>query len=87
METYDLAQESNSNVTPVDILDTITFTSEAWKIVKSSTVEHYWKKTGILPDIEENNSDESDFDWDQDIDNDINRIILELQEMIDELNL
>jgi len=90
MEAYDLAQEtqeSNSNITPVDILDAITFVSEAWKIVKSSTVEHCWKKTGILPDIEENNSEESDFDWDQDINDDINRITLELQEMINELNL
>jgi len=44
MEAYDLAQEtqeSNSNITLVDILDAITFVSEAWKIVKSSTVEHY----------------------------------------------
>ncbi|RIA81047.1 hypothetical protein C1645_837630 [Glomus cerebriforme] len=47
MEIYDLAQESNSNIIPVDILNAITFNH----------------------------------------DNDINRIILELQEMINELNL
>ncbi len=43
MEAYDLAQEtqeSNSNIMPVDILDAIIFVNEAWKIVKSSTVEH-----------------------------------------------
>lgn len=82
MEAYDSAQESGSDITPVDILDAIIFVSEAWKIVKSSTIEHCWKKTGILPDFEEN-----DFDQDQDIDDDINRITLELQGMIDELNL
>jgi hypothetical protein len=27
-----------------DILDTITFVNEAWKIVKPSTIEQCWKK-------------------------------------------
>ncbi|PKC55003.1 RNI-like protein [Rhizophagus irregularis] len=36
---YDLAQKSSSNVTPVDILDAITFVSEAWNIVKSKLQE------------------------------------------------
>ncbi|CAB4487600.1 unnamed protein product [Rhizophagus irregularis] len=84
---YDLAQESSSNVTPVDILDAITFVSKAWNIVKSSTIEHCWEKTGILPDFKGNNPEENDSDWNQDINDDINRITLELQEMIDELNL
>ncbi|GBC36164.2 tigger transposable element-derived protein 6-like [Rhizophagus irregularis DAOM 181602=DAOM 197198] len=87
VETYDLAQESSSDVTPVDILDAITFVSKAWNIVKSSTIEHCWEKTGILPDFKGNNPEENDSDWNQDINDDINRITLELQEMIDELNL
>uniref|UniRef100_U9SS30 DDE-1 domain-containing protein n=1 Tax=Rhizophagus irregularis (strain DAOM 181602 / DAOM 197198 / MUCL 43194) TaxID=747089 RepID=U9SS30_RHIID len=48
VETYDLAQESSSDVTPVDILDAITFVSKAWNIVKSSTIEHCWEKTELL---------------------------------------
>ncbi|EXX53371.1 hypothetical protein RirG_244560 [Rhizophagus irregularis DAOM 197198w] len=39
VETYDLAQKSGSNITPVDILDAITFVSEAWNIVKSKLQE------------------------------------------------
>lgn len=78
MEAYDLAQESGSNATPVDILDAITFVSEAWNIVKSSTIEHCWEKTGILPDFEGDDFEDDDSDQNQDIDDDINRITLEL---------
>ncbi|RGB35767.1 hypothetical protein C1646_742090 [Rhizophagus diaphanus] len=87
VETYNLAQESSSNVTPVDILYAITFVNEAWNIVKSSTIEHCWEKTDILTDFGGNNPEEKYSDWNQDINDDINRITLELQEMIDELNL
>jgi hypothetical protein len=88
VEAYDLAQENNSDITPVDILDAITFVNEAWKIVKPSTIERCWKKTGILPDYEEHdfegsNSEENNLDWDQEI----NEITSELQNMIDALNL
>lgn len=84
VEAYDLAQEGNSNMTPIDILDAITFVSEAWKIVKSSTIKNCWKKTGILPDSEEN---DSDLDQDTIIDDDIDKITSEIQDIINELNL
>ncbi|CAG8767750.1 2332_t:CDS:2, partial [Funneliformis caledonium] len=42
VEEFDLAQENNFNITSVDILDAII------------TIDHYWKKTGILPNFEEN---------------------------------
>ncbi|CAG8710360.1 17634_t:CDS:2, partial [Funneliformis caledonium] len=70
VEEFDLAQENNSNITSVDILDAITFVNE--------------KKTGILPNFEES---ESDRDQDDIINDDIKRIALELQDMIDKLNL
>ena len=48
-----MAQEDNSDIAPIDILDAITFVSEAWRIVKLSTIKNCWKKTGILPDIQD----------------------------------
>ena len=82
-----MAQEDNSDIAPIDILDAITFVSEAWRIVKLSTIKNCWKKTGILPDFEENNeSDDNSDQQDQDTD-DIGKITLELQDMIDKLNL
>ena len=41
-----MAQEDNSDIAPIDILDAITFVSEAWRIVKLSTIKNCWKKTG-----------------------------------------
>ncbi|CAB4374021.1 unnamed protein product [Rhizophagus irregularis] len=86
VEAYDLAQEDDSDITSVDILDAITFVNEAWKIVKPSTIERCWKKMGILPDYEEYDSEESDSE-ENDLDQEINEITSELQVMIDALNL
>lgn len=56
--------------------------------MKPSTIERCWKKTGILPDYEEydsegSNSEENNLDWDQEI----NKVTSELQNMINALNL
>ena len=56
------------------------FVNEAWKIVKPSTITNCWKKTGILPNFEDYDSDQEDID-------DIDEITLELQDLINELNL
>jgi hypothetical protein len=56
------------------------FVNEAWKIVKSGTITNCWKKTGILPNFEDYDSDQEDID-------DIDEITSELQDMINELNL
>lgn len=84
MEAYDLTQENGSNITPINILDAITFVSEAWKTVKSSTIKNCWRKTGILPNLEERDSDQ---DQDFIIEDEMNEITLELQGIIDELML
>lgn len=41
------------------IKDAIKFTAKAWKRVTSQTIINCWKKTGILPDVD-NNSDETE---------------------------
>ena len=75
-----MAQENGSDIAPVDILDAIMFVNEAWKIVKSSTITNCWKKTGILPNFEDYDSDQEDTD-------DTDEINSELQDMINKLNL
>ncbi len=43
----------------ITIKDAIKFTAKAWKRVTSQTIINCWKKTGILPDVD-NNSNETE---------------------------
>lgn len=43
----------------ITIKDAIKFTAEAWERVTSQTIINCWKKTGILPDVD-NNSNETE---------------------------
>ena len=43
----------------ITIKDAIKFTAKAWKRVTSQTIINCWKKTGILPDVD-NNSNEAE---------------------------
>ena len=85
VEAYDMAQEDNSDIAPIDILDAITFTDRAWKNVSSSTIRNCWKKTNILPDEQDSDQDTIMGDVDDDIE--IDDVVSLLQENINKLNL
>lgn len=85
IDAYDQAQENNSEISPIDILDAITFTNRAWKSVKSSTIRNCWRKTNILPD--EQDSDQDTIMGDVDDVTEIDDVTSELQEYINRLDL
>ena len=41
---------------PITIKHAINYTAMAWENVTSQTIANCWKKTGILPDVDDNSS-------------------------------
>jgi uncharacterized ParB-like nuclease family protein len=53
VEEYDLSQQLNTPIPPVNIRNAIDFVVKAWNQVDSTTIKNCWLKTGIIsPDDE-----------------------------------
>ncbi|GES85996.1 tigger transposable element-derived protein 6-like [Rhizophagus clarus] len=81
IEAYEILQELNKGATPLNIHDTINFSSDSWNFVSQQTISNCWRYTGILP---QNDMDELDDETDND-DNQAIRDEMELQDLIDQL--
>jgi hypothetical protein len=57
VEEYDISQELNTPIPPVNIRNAIDFVVEAWNQVDSLTVKNCWLKTGIIPPDDERDVD------------------------------
>ena len=75
IEAYEISQELNKGITPINICDAINFSKEAWDFVSQQTIANCWRHTGILPQVE---IDDDEEDEDQADHNE-----MELQELID----
>ncbi|GBB98864.1 hypothetical protein RclHR1_33430001 [Rhizophagus clarus] len=80
IEAYEISQELNKGVTPINICDAINFSKEAWDFVSQRTIVNCWRHTGILPQDEIDEGEENEDQADQEAYNEI-----ELQELIDQL--
>ncbi|CAB4476174.1 unnamed protein product [Rhizophagus irregularis] len=80
IEAYEISQELNKGVTPINICDAINFSKEAWDFVSQRTIVNCWRHTGILPQDEIDEGKENEDQADQEAYNEI-----ELQELIDQL--
>jgi hypothetical protein len=79
VEAYEISQELNKAVIPLNIYDAINFSKDAWNAVSQQTIFHCWQHTGILPqdDLDETDNEIED---DQGVCDE-----LELQDLIYEL--
>jgi hypothetical protein len=80
IEAYEISQELNKGVTPINICDAINFSKEAWDFVSQRTIVNCWRHTGILPQDEIDEGKENEDQAGQEAYNEI-----ELQELIDQL--
>ena len=78
VEEYELSQELNTPITPVNIRNAIEFVVEAWNQVDPVTIENCWLKTGIISLEDEHDIDTKlDFNKEND-ENDLNNAIQKL---------
>ncbi|CAG8623907.1 3730_t:CDS:2, partial [Acaulospora morrowiae] len=61
VNAYDESVASGKPITPLTIMDAITFTAQAWDYVKSSSIRSSWIKTGILTPSPYNNTISDEF--------------------------
>ncbi|CAB4491941.1 unnamed protein product [Rhizophagus irregularis] len=57
VEEYDISQELNTSIAPVNIRNAIDFVVEAWNQVDLLTIKNCWLKTGIIPPDDERDVD------------------------------
>jgi hypothetical protein len=57
VEEYDLSQQLNTPILPVNIRNAIDFVVEAWDQVVPITIKNCWLKTGIIPPDDERDVD------------------------------
>jgi hypothetical protein len=78
VEEYDLSQQLNTPIPPVNIRNAIDFVVKAWNQVDSTTIKNCWLKTGIIsPDDERDVDMELNFNRQND-ENDLNDAIQKL---------
>jgi hypothetical protein len=78
VEEYDLSQQLNMPIPPVNIRNAIDFVVEVWNQVDSTTIKNCWLKTGIIsPDDERDVDMELNFNRQND-ENDLNDAIQKL---------
>jgi len=49
VEEYDISQQLNTSIVPINICNAINFVVEAWNQVNSNIIKNCWLKTGIIP--------------------------------------
>lgn len=78
VETYEISQELNREIIPLNIYDAINFSKNAWNSVSQQTIKNCWRHTGI-PSQDEIDDEIEDHD-DQAVCDE-----MELQDLIDQL--
>ncbi|CAB4437326.1 unnamed protein product [Rhizophagus irregularis] len=59
VEAYEISQQLNKGADSLNIHDAIVFCTNAWNAVTQETIYNYWKHTGILPLVNQEEVDES----------------------------
>ncbi|GBC30141.2 CENP-B homolog protein 2-like [Rhizophagus irregularis DAOM 181602=DAOM 197198] len=64
VEAYEISQELNKAVIPLNIYDAINFSKDAWNAVSQQTIFHCWQHTKILPlgDLDETDNEIGGYD-------------------------
>jgi hypothetical protein len=80
LKNYEL-QKEGEEIVPITIKHAIKYTAKAWENVTNQTIINCWKKTAILPDVDENSTEVTSF-----LDSSRNDDENELQNLINELS-